>query len=587
MDADIFDLDGLFKQPISYRIPVFQRPYAWTQDKQWEPLWQDVVQKAREVKAGNTKIPAHFMGAVILQQRNPKTKGVKQPIVVDGQQRLTTLQLLVAATRQSYIAQGNAAGAERLRKWIENDEDFWDGNPDNQTKVRQSNLNDKTSFQDVIRLGRPTGQQRAIDEAFKYFEGEATSWLDEEPSEREARWEALETALKVHIKLAVVDLDSDEKPHFIFAVLNARAEPLKASDHIKNEIMYRADVIDDERAAERIWGMFDKDEWWRNGTGETALDRIQLDRFLNYWTVMKLCREVNADADTLYREFKVAIGPEDETIERTAADIRSDARTYRGLEEARQPGIELFLSRIRTMGHGIVMPLLLWLYSNGVLQEQILRATRALESYLVRRMICGFATQGINRLFLELIGELGKGDVTDADQTIVAFLERQTVDNRIWPKDRMVSEHLATTPLRGAARRRAMVLEAVELNLRSHMGESLGNDALSIEHIMPEKWETHWPLPGNGGSDPEAVEERNKAVQMVGNLTLVTGRLNSALSNGPWEDKIPVLEKHSSLFLNKRLVDSAPEDWNEEAIADRSAWMAERVIEIWPHADKL
>ena len=108
------------------------------------------------------------------------------------------------------------------------------GDSDSDTKVRQSNVNDLHSFQDVIRglsaAGKPL---RSIGEAYHYFRQEITDWLNEEPANRSARAAALETTLMQYLQLATVDLDEDEKPHFIFSVLNARAEQLRESDHMK------------------------------------------------------------------------------------------------------------------------------------------------------------------------------------------------------------------------------------------------------------------------------------------------------------------------------------------------------------------
>ena len=112
-----------------------------------------------------------------------------------------------------------------LNEQQEQVEDF-----DSDTKVRQSNVNDLKSFQDVIRgLSDTSRPLRSIGEAYQYFNQEITKWLNEQPASRDARAEALETTLTEYLQLATVDLDEGERPHFIFSVLNARAEPLKVT----------------------------------------------------------------------------------------------------------------------------------------------------------------------------------------------------------------------------------------------------------------------------------------------------------------------------------------------------------------------
>ena len=120
MDAGIQTLSGLFKTPVSFRIPVFQRPYAWTKERQWQPLWNDtkrVAEKLLAAKQGE-KIPPHFMGAIVLQLQSAKSGEVVKRIVVDGQQRLTTLQLLIRAAQQSFQNLNDTQRANQLSKLI-------------------------------------------------------------------------------------------------------------------------------------------------------------------------------------------------------------------------------------------------------------------------------------------------------------------------------------------------------------------------------------------------------------------------------------------------------------------------------------
>lgn len=101
MDANIQTLSSLFGRPVSYRIPVFQRPYAWGKKKQWQPLWHDVRQMAEKVLTEADTEPTHFMGAIVLWPWGAASGQVAEYIVVDGQQRLTTLQILARAVQQS------------------------------------------------------------------------------------------------------------------------------------------------------------------------------------------------------------------------------------------------------------------------------------------------------------------------------------------------------------------------------------------------------------------------------------------------------------------------------------------------------
>ena len=124
----------LFVQPVRYEIPAFQRRYVWRQEEQWEPLWHDVEELARSImEEGRTD--SHFMGAVVLQQMQFATATIERRIVVDGQQRLTTLQLLIDAIQEVLEQQEHSDPAKRLSALVANGEEYLDGDQDHAFKV--------------------------------------------------------------------------------------------------------------------------------------------------------------------------------------------------------------------------------------------------------------------------------------------------------------------------------------------------------------------------------------------------------------------------------------------------------------------
>ena len=132
-----------------------------------------------------------------------------------------------------------------------------------------------------------------------------------------------------------------------------------------------------------------------------------------------------------------------------------------------------------------------------------------------------------------------------------------------------------------------IVLEALEEALRSDKAEEsmVVRHKLTIEHVLPQSWQTHWPI--NPSDDPEiyhrSIGLRDRLKHTVGNLTLVNGKLNPALSNGPWSEKQKGLAEHSTLFLNKQLLsDYSEAPWNEEQIRERGTKLADLATQIWP-----
>ena len=592
MEAKIMGLRKLFYDfPVSYRIPQFQRPYAWDCE-QWEALWGDVRKIADRIVSSPTsdEILPHFMGAIVLQEAEAPFGEARRVLVVDGQQRLTTLQLLLKAMQNAFrSSMSDTRQADDLNKFLLNDYSRAGGDYLNETKIRQSNSLDQGEFQDVIR-GRLDEHRtpRSVAEACGYFHREITQWLNKDIADVQLRADALYKAAIDHLKMATITLDAVEKPHFIFEILNTRGELLQQADHIKNTVMYEADVVDDAQKAQQLWGTFESDDWWRRNDRRGRDQQINIDRFLNYWMMMLIGE--NITMNRVAAEFRSYIDREKPDIEQVASDIREAGIIYRRIEENQLPGIEEFLRRVKTMEIGVIMPPLLWLYTQNISDGERQRSIRALESYLVRRMLCNIRSQGLNRFFIELVRNLdsNKREGQRVDEAVIRFLNgRQEVENRMWPDDRRVVNYLTTQVMPGNPARRKMVFEAIETKIRSEFAEPLGSTAkLTVEHLMPQSWrEGDWPLRKSATSRDDAEAERRDYVNVIGNLTLATGRLNSSMSNRSWEDKKKSLNSHSSLFLNKDLLDNSPANWDEDAIEKRSQRLAQEIISIWPHAD--
>ena len=589
MDSKIMGLGDLFDFDVSYRIPEFQRPYAWSEE-QWEALWDDVQKVAEKILRApdSPDLLPHFMGAIVVQPRDGDTQysEVRPVLVVDGQQRLTTLQLLIKAVSMEFTSSlVSTTEFGTLRDCMFNDEKRTGGDYLNATKIRQSNGLDQADFQDIIRdrLGhnRPA---RPIVDAYGHFRNWVSTWLNSEPELVGLKATALYKVLTKYLKVATIDLDTGEKPHFIFEILNSRGERLKEADYIKNTVMYEADVIDDGDRASALWGMFE-DDWWRKEESRGRDLQMQLDRFLNYWCMMRLGEYVpiRRTAATFRRFVEQEKELNDAPIDSIANDIKGTGIVYKNIEENRQPGIEDVLRRVKTLEISVIMPPLLWLYTQDIGDQERKSAVRALESYLVRRALCNLGSQGLNRLFIELVKHLESDNSISADQAVIRFLNGQTAENRLWPGDKRVTDYLSVNAMPGNAARKKMILEAIEISKRPPMAEQLGvTSNLTVEHLLPQGWnEEGWPLPDQEMDRSEATDIRNGYIPLIGNLTLATKELNSSMSNRSWENKRKALNKFSALFINKELLDSAPSVWDEDAIQHRSHMLGEALTKIW------
>ncbi len=200
--------------------------------------------------------------------------------------------------------------------------------------------------------------------------------------------------------------------------------------------------------------------------------------------------------------------------------------------------------------------------------------------------MCRGTTKDYNRLALDLVRELHSSAQDDADATVVRFLCSQTAESRRWPTDKDLEDCLSSLPLyrlltKGRLR---LVLEGIEEQYRNTpLAEQTDVPKnLTIEHVLPQSWEAHWPLPKKVEEEEER-HERNRLVHTIGNLTLLTGPLNTMVSNGPWNQKRETLEKHGILMLNRELLaESKDVMWDEDFIVDRSKRMAKLVASTWP-----
>lgn len=594
MDVNLRSLTDLFVQPVQYEIPRFQRPYVWNQDRQWVPLWVDVQHTAERILAaeseGSPQPQPHFMGAVVFQQIPSVTGSLTRRIVVDGQQRLTTLQLLLDAAQEVFEGKGIAEPAARLAALVQNHAAFCGGRSDNAFKVWPTDA-DQVPFRQAMTNDLPSTEwaDSRVVKAHQFFRDQIEQWIGEGEkglnNSLTGRAEALEQTLSRMLELVVIDLRSSDDPHIIFETLNARGTPLRQSDLMKNMILHEAGKA---RVADEVgWPL--EDVWWDQNIRQGRLNRPRSDVFLNYWLVMRSLQEVRA-ADifaTFRRRYRQG---HHGAIEDIASDITNVAAAYRRLEDDELDGMwTVFSYRWKTIQAAVVTPILLWLLASGVEPRHVSMALKAMESYLVRRMVCRMTSQGYNRMFVDLLRRLEQTGPARAGDTVIQFLGEREAYSTLWPDDNLVLDAISNKPLyrlltRGRLR---MVLEGIERELRTptKAEDQTVPKGLTIEHVMPRSWRAKWPQP-KPRSGPEGPEERrHRLLDSLGNLTLLTQPLNSELSNGPWVDKRAGISCHSTLFLNKDLLEQTSEEdqWDEEAIHARALRIHGVFVNTWPH----
>lgn len=587
MKADTVGLAAVFGSQVRYMVPLFQRPYVWTREDQWEPLWQDVqavADRQLDDAPSNDRIP-HFLGAIVLEQTLVPTGRVVPRSVVDGQQRLTTLQLLLAAAR-SVAEEYELDDARRTFEKLLVNESFL-VNDDYLYKVLPTER-DRAAFREAMADGvaAATGKHR-IHEAFRFFRESVHAWVSDgaDVDIIERRVEALSTVLWDLLVMVTIDLEPGDNAQIIFETLNARGTPLLAGDLIKNHIFQVASLqgADIGKLYAEQWAVLDSD-WWREEVRRGRLRQPRLDAFLNHWLAMRTGNEVVSH--DLFPSFKRYLADGQKQAEGVLEDLARYAHVYESFEkEPATTDLGRFLYRLSVMEVTTVYPALLWLLGPEGLPDQSERqsAIRAIESWLIRRLLTRMTTKNYNVVFLALLNVVRSKALAESAkaQHVIEFLAGLSGESQVWPTDAAIRSTLRSLPLYAALprSRTRMVLEALEEASHSGLSEKviLPHD-LTVEHVLPQEWAAHWPLPDT--DDPSAARDRRDLLKhTLGNLTLVTGRLNPKLSNGAWPEKRAALNQYSVLLISADIRQS--ETWDETAIVARTERLTDKALAVW------
>ena len=307
MKTNVHTPQAMFFNPIRYEIPPFQRPYIWTQEQQWEPLWEDLSSLAETLDVNGQAEP-HFLGAIVLQQRQTPIGQIPTREVVDGQQRLITIQLLLDAIQEFCVEAGFDGPAARLNGLVLNPEAFIGSDLNHAFKLWPT-THDQEAFRHAMHNdldSAPFGSNRIV-MAHDFFTTQVRGWLEQQlqADNPEAAVTALEQAVTHCLQVAVIDLDQGDNPHDIFETLNARGTPLLPSDMVKNQILYEAGRgvdYDYEQASQDVTGLWSfGEDYWRQEVGRGYQRRPRIDLYLNNWLAMRNGSQVRAQDE--FRAF--------------------------------------------------------------------------------------------------------------------------------------------------------------------------------------------------------------------------------------------------------------------------------------------
>ncbi len=593
---------ALFFAPQRYEAPRYQRRYVWNRNDQWELLWNDIIGLVERYLNGtkhgkNTMdIPAHFLSTIVIQQNDDHSHGeIPTWFVIDGQQRIITLQLLLDAA-QKECAKISADQSGPFQMLVRNsasahpavsNRDYY------QFKVWPTRR-DQEVFSEVMKgngehLG---GGEILIRDAHNYFSEQLKTWINLDHDRSAEKCAALFVVLTELLQVVVIEIDKNTNPQLIFETLNARGTPLSQSDLIKNwfsHFAYQAGMDEEKFYEENLAYFEDDDGWWDTIVSQGKLTRSRIDQFFNYWLSMRMVLDVKSEE--VFSDFQSHVKKRvaTDSITTIASDIRKIATIYQNIEKQNTTEeLASFVERKNILQAGVLMPPLLWLIDSGTTGSVMERSLQALESFFIRRAVCGTNSMGLNRLMFEMLARLTDHKGDDVDEVVISFLQGKDSDQRAWPSDaefRQAFLHRRQSVTGTGRQRLVMILSALNEELTTSSTETVDYSHLTIEHVLPRKWRDHWPKPVDPERSPEeAAAHRDNVIHTLGNLTLLTGRLNISVSNGPWSQKRPELDK-SVLRLNQDLKDH--EQWDEDAILARGQRLYETALKVWPGPDAI
>ena len=596
-------LTDLLSAPQHLSVPMFQRAYAWDEEGQWQLLWEDVEHLVALAATAPTE--THFLGAIVLQRAETQPGGPGAWDVIDGQQRLTTLQVLldaVAGTLEHAIEGGEALSG-RLTTLTENPLAFRSSD-DDRLKLTPT-TRDQPAFVEVMTAEAPVDHSRLehrshkLAKAHRFFSQACIAFLEaaSEPMQRALRASQLVEVLLSKVELVVISLEQNENAQSIFETLNARMTPLQPTDLIKNFVFQHAvaEGADVAQMYETRWRQFE-DKFWETEVRQGQLSRPRFTLFTNHW-LSAMLREL-VPATDVFRAFKKVVQTSDGSITALVEEFVASAQEYRRLVEAAEgngqiEGRELTVYRLQAADVGTFWPL--FIYVNGLERRardeaqvgaSIDRVFAMVESWVVRKVLLGHSLTPAPRFAVELVQR-----IDDAQRDPAGVVEDYLMTAQglgVWPDDAMLEAGLpAMAAYKQLKRSRLrMVLEALEDDARGFVTDHartsharMTRHSSQVEHIMPEAWRANWPL----GERDEA--ERDRLVHSFGNLALLPQRFNASVGNLGWGQRFGDGKREAFRTSSTDLLlrDVLEEDaWDEAAIERRTERMVEGILHTWP-----
>lgn len=550
--------------PKQYIIPIYQRTYSWT-TKQCLQLWKDIVRTGQR-----DDIAGHFLGSIVyIQAGLYQSSAIPQMLVIDGQQRLTTLSLLLSALGRAIEKRSDEID-EITRQEIEG---FYLFNPLGRKEFKYKLLLTQSDKPTLIHLledrDLPTPTAQRVVENYQFFEEQIAQIAPPLlPGDK------LMTLYRGISKLIVVDISLDrnyDNPQLIFESLNSTGLELSQADLIRNYVLMGLEPNRQEALYTNYWYPMEQ------SFGQTDYGRL-FDRFMRDYLTIKTGRIPNIRQ--VYEAFKsYQANPKSGAIEDLVADVYRYSRHFVRMARETDPDPDLrdHFANINVLRVEVAYPLFLEVYEDyaqkRLTREEFVQILRLVESYVFRRAVCGIPTNSLNKTFATLGREIDKSNYLESFKAALVLM----TSYRRFPRDDEFIREIVVKDLYNF-RSRNYWLRRLENHDRK---EHVHIPDYTIEHIMPQNEDLSPEWRAELGDNWKQVHARY--LHTLGNLTL-TG-YNPELSDRPFKEKRDIKGgfADSPIRLNRDL--AKLNNWNEAAIQARAAKLADLAARVWIHPD--
>jgi alkylated DNA nucleotide flippase Atl1 len=558
-------LKQLIEGQKQFQVPLYQRQYAWGKD-QLSQLWQDVLDQydlltPDELGRVDHNAPTHFLGSMVLAP-SPlmHAHGVTPFLIIDGQQRLTSLLIAVCALRD-HAAKKQPLEAERFNElYLINK--YAKGLAYYRLLPTQS---DRESFFACIENDR-TRRNGGIAHAYGFFQAQLTG---RGPDNQPLDMGRLEAVFSQRLQFVAITAGRSDNVHRIFESLNDRGVRLTQADLLRNYVFMLL-----PNRAEDVY-----DQVWR--PMQESLTPAQLETLVFVDLVLR--GKATIKRQDIYREQQErlqSLESDEAAVEREVRELARRARLFRRIVEPQsEPDqrIRAALERLERWGASTTHPLLMHLLDSlergACTADEVVESISFIESFLVRRMIAAVPTNNLNRIFSAVVPQL-RADLPIAGAVRYAL----SGERKYWPSDNRLREAIRTKPFyfQGRQEQKLLVFRRLEESYGHAEQIDWAKAKLSIEHVMPQSLTDEWRAAlGASGEDPEDVHA--ELLHTLGNLTVTA--YNGTLSNGPFERKLEILSG-SHLELNRAITPAG--HWGKAEILARADELARKATEIWP-----